>query len=76
AESNFTRSAFWKHLGFLKNNVDLHVITSILVGGIVMIAAHYILSEPVLSDVEVDKLTNKIVYPFIKGIFNENNLRE
>jgi len=41
-----------------------------------MIAAHYILSEPVLSDVEVDKLTNKIVYPFIKGIFNENNLRE
>jgi len=65
-----------KHLGFLKDNVDLHVITSILVGGIVMIAAHYILSEPVLSDVEVDKLTNKIVYPFLRGIFKENNLQE
>lgn len=65
-----------KHLGFLKDNVDLQVITSILVGGIVMIAAHFILSAPVLSDVEVDKLTNKIIYPFIRGIFKENNLQE
>ena len=58
-----------KHLGVLRDGVDLQITTSILIGGLLMIAYQAILSVPRLSEPEIDELTDKFMVTFIRGMF-------
>lgn len=58
-----------KRLNILRNDIDLQMTTSILIGGILMIAYHAILTVPNLNEMEIDDLTDKFMKIFIKGMF-------
>ncbi|MBP8988215.1 MAG: TetR/AcrR family transcriptional regulator [Spirochaetes bacterium] len=58
-----------KHLGFLREDVDLQLTATILIGGIIMIAYNDILNTSYLSDAQIDVLTDKYINTFIKGLF-------
>lgn len=61
-----------KHLGLLKNDIDLEVTASILIGGILMIAYQVILSTQTLNHDEIDMLTNKYITLFAQGMFKQD----
>ena len=58
-----------KHLGFLREDVDLQLTATILIGGIIMIAYNDILNTSYLSDAQIDVITDKYINTFIKGLF-------
>ncbi len=65
-----------KHFGFLRDDVDLQLTTTILIGGIIMIAYHDILNVPNLSKAQIDVLTDKYIDTFIKGLFKMQNVNQ
>lgn len=58
-----------KRLGVLHDDIDLQITTSVLIGGILMMAYQNILSVPHLSVTEIENLTYRYMIVFIKGIF-------
>jgi AcrR family transcriptional regulator len=65
-----------KHLGILVDGIDLQVTTSILIGGILMIAYQAILSVPYLNESEIDDLTDKFLITFIRGMFKPEIIQQ
>lgn len=60
-----------KHLKILRNDIDLDITTSLLIGGILMIAYQAILPTEHPNDVQIDRIVDNYISVFVRGMFKD-----
>jgi AcrR family transcriptional regulator len=60
-----------KHLKILRNDIDLDITTSLLIGGILMIAYQAILPTEHPNDVQIDRIVDNYISVFVIGMFKD-----
>ncbi|HGJ65358.1 TPA: TetR/AcrR family transcriptional regulator [bacterium] len=60
-----------KHLKILRDDIDLNITTSLLIGGILMIAYQAILPTEQLSDSQIDSIVENYINIFVRGLFKD-----
>jgi AcrR family transcriptional regulator len=60
-----------KHLKILRDDIDLDITTSLLIGGILMIAYQAILPTEHPNDVQIDRIVDNYISVFVRGMFKD-----
>jgi len=60
-----------KHLKILRDDIDLDITTSLLIGGILMIAYQAILPTEHPNDVQIDRIVDNYISVFVIGMFKD-----